>query len=237
MDQSVTTGPARSIPLVQVLGAVAYGEEKAHEAAVRRAEAATDPAGRRVWRTIAAEELRHHKGFVRRLRALGADPDRAMAPYRASLDTFHGMPDETDEIAGAVCDLLGEGIASDLLRWLRRVVDPETAAFIDTVLADEAAHEARAVDELRRLVDGSPEGRARAAAGARRMLVRMALSAPGSGPSFTAFLRAGRPRALLHALTAGYVRRVRAAGVGPLAVADDLRGIVWRALPLTSLRG
>lgn len=213
---------------IQVLGAIAYGEWKAYEGARQRAEEATDPAERKIWRTIAAEELRHHKGFLRRLEALGADPQRAMARYRTSLDRFHGLPEEQDEVARAVCDFLGEGIATDLLTWLRGVMDPETAAFVDTVLEDEVGHEGRAVAELRRLVDSEPHGKARAAAGARRMLLRMATSSPGSGPSFLAFLQVGNPLGLLSCLSSGYLRRLRAIGVGPLAPIDDLTRLVRR---------
>ncbi|HAM03153.1 MAG TPA: hypothetical protein DCQ30_13145, partial [Acidimicrobiaceae bacterium] len=151
--------------LISVLGAIAYGEQKAHDKAAERAAAATDECERRVWRTIAAEELRHHRGFVRRLRALGADPERAMAPFRPALDRFHDRPPDDDALRAAVADFLGEGIATDLLVWLRRVVDEETAAFVDTVLADEAGHEARAAAELRRLVRASPWGPWRAATG------------------------------------------------------------------------
>src|SRR5487761_1477561 len=126
-----------STALIQVLGAVAYGEQKAYEEAKGFAAQATGDANRKMWRTIAAEELRHHKGFVRRLEALGADPQRAMRPFRASLDHYHGLPPESDEVSAAVIALLGEGIAADLLQWLRKVSDPDTAIFIDTVIADE----------------------------------------------------------------------------------------------------
>ena len=76
--------------LVRVLGAVAYGELKAYEGAKAEAEAATDPAQRRRHRKVAAEELRHHKGFVARLEAMGADPTRAMRPFHGPLDRYHG---------------------------------------------------------------------------------------------------------------------------------------------------
>ena len=214
--------------LIQVLGAVAYGEKKAHDMAQLRAEAADDPDERKAWRTIAAEELRHHKGFVRRLQALEADPQRAMAPYQASLDHYHGLPPEHDEVAAAVCDVLGEGLATDLLTWLREVVDAPTAAFIDSVLADEAGHEARAVAAVRAMLESQPHGRRRAAAGARRMVARMAGSSPGSGPSFLAFLQVGRPHVLVGALVSGYLRRLGAIGVGPFAVTDRLASVAGR---------
>ncbi|MGI8793920.1 MAG: ferritin-like fold-containing protein [Acidimicrobiales bacterium] len=50
------------------------------------AAAATSETQRKRFRKVAAEELRHHKGFVTRLEALGADPERAMRPYREALD-------------------------------------------------------------------------------------------------------------------------------------------------------
>jgi hypothetical protein len=204
--------------LIEVLGAIAYGEQKAHDKAAERAAAATDAGERRAWRTIAAEELRHHRGFVRRLRALGADPERAMAPFRPALDRFHDRPPDHDELRAAVADFLGEGIATDLLVWLRRVVDDETAAFVDTVLADEAGHEARAAAELRRLVGASPLGPWRAATGARTMLLRMADSGPATGLPLAAFLRVGRGPELVATLSAGFVRRLHRVGIGPLAL-------------------
>jgi DNA-binding ferritin-like protein (Dps family) len=208
--------------LISVLGAVAYGERKAHDKALERASAASDDGERRVWRTIAAEELRHHKGFVRRLEALGADPERAMAPFKAALDAYHERPVDTDEVAGAVADLLGEGIATDLLGWLRKVADPDTAAFVDTVLADEAGHEARAAAEVRRLMASSPAGRRRAAAGARHMLLRMARSGAGRRAHLLAFLGLGRAHELVLSLAAGYARRLGMLGIGPLGTLRTL---------------
>ena len=75
--------------LIQVLGAVAYGELKAYDGAKAEAESAETDEARRWHRQVAAEELRHHKGFVKRLEALGAEPERAMAPYRLPLDRYH----------------------------------------------------------------------------------------------------------------------------------------------------
>ncbi|HUY64727.1 MAG TPA: ferritin-like fold-containing protein [Acidimicrobiales bacterium] len=219
--------------LIQVLGAIAYGEHKAYDKATERARSAIDAEERRMWRTIAAEELRHHKGFVRRLVALGADPDRAMAPYRASLDRFHSMAPEPDEIRAAVLDLLGEGIASDLLSWLRRVADPDTAAFVDTVIADEVGHEGRAAAEVRRLMADAPDGRRRGSAAARQMVLRMASSGGRTGVPFTAFVRLGRAHELVGALAGGYTRRLRMLGIEPWHTLGrfDVLGVLGAAQP------
>ena len=200
--------------LVQVLGAVAYGELKAYEGAKADAEAAPDEETRLRFRKIAAEELRHHKGFVGRLEAMGADPERAMRPYRTALDRYHAHTSD-DPVEDAVYGYLGEGVADDLLTWLRKVVDPETAAFIDTVIEDEVEHEAGAATQLRAVLDTTPGGRTRAARASRRMLVHMLWSGRDRGAPMAAFLRLGRPAELLAALLAGHARRMRAVGLGP----------------------
>ena len=208
-----------STSLVQVIGAIAYGEWKAYDGARTQAAATTDETARRELRTIAAEELRHHKGFLRILERWGADPERAMRPYRAALDTYHGT-EAGSELEEAVWDYIGEGIADDLLTWLRTVVDDaEAVAFIDSVIADEVEHEARATRELRTLLDATPGGRRQAARAARRMGLRMARSGGASALPMLAFLRLGRQPQLLATLLSGADRRLRAVGVGPLELA------------------
>ncbi|MEY2477266.1 MAG: hypothetical protein QOG87_2581 [Actinomycetota bacterium] len=203
--------------LVQVLGAVAYGELKAYEGAKAEAEGASDEETRRRFRKVAAEELRHHKGFVGRLDAMGADPERAMRPYRVALDRYHARP-PSDPVEDAVFAYLGEGVADDLLTWLRRVADAETAAFIDTVIEDEVEHEAAAASDLRAVLESAPDARVRAARASRRMLLHMLWSGRDKGAPMAAFLRLGRPAELLGALTAGHARRMRAVGLGPLGL-------------------
>lgn len=203
--------------LIQVLGAIAYGELKAYEGAKVKEAEAVDDAERLAMRTIAAEELRHHKGFVRRLEALGADPERAMVPYRTSLDTYHAG-EASGPMEEAVWGYLGEGIADDLLTWLRKVVDEETAAFVDSVIADEMEHEALATARLRALIEADPDGRAAANRAVRRMLVRMAGSGGTATPRFGAFLRLGRGHELVGALALGWARRLRAVGLNPVGL-------------------
>lgn len=224
MSQSTITpddlSSRRRTALIQVLGAITYGELKAYDGAMATSEAAPTEEERKIYRKIAAEELRHHKGFTRRLVALGAETDRAMQPYRSSLDLYHSAEPD-DEIAGAVSGYLGEGIAADMLGWLRRVADTETAEFIDTVIEDEEGHERIATERLNAMLDATPDGRARAEAGVRRMILRMlgaGVGPGGSGPQrFSAFLALGRPLELVSAIVGGMARRVSALGISPIA--------------------
>jgi rubrerythrin len=203
--------------LIQVLGAVAYGELKAYEGAKADAAAAATEEERRRFRKVAAEELRHHKGFVARLEALGADPERAMAPYRRALDRYHAATPRTP-VEEAVAGYLGEGVADDLLTWLRTVVDADTAAFIDSVIEDEVEHEANAAEALRNVLATTPDGRRQAAKAARQMAVRMILSGRDSAAPMGAFLRLGNAPQLLKAIGDGHVRRMRAIGLGPMGL-------------------
>lgn len=201
--------------MIQVLGAIAYGERKAYENAQAAARSAPTDEARRWHRQVAAEELRHHKGFVKRLEALGADPERAMAPFRQPLDTYHAHETD-DEVEAAVFAYLGEGIADDLLQWLRTVADPETVTFVDSVIEDEVGHEAAATDALRTLMARTPDGRARAARAARVMHAHMLWSGRRGATPLAAFVRVGRPADLVRVIVAGQARRLRAIGVGPL---------------------
>lgn len=208
--------PSRTA-MIQVLGAVAYGEYKAYEEAKQAEAAATDPDERASWRRVAAQELRHHKGFVGRLEAMGADAERAMRPYRKLLDRYHGQ-EPGDPVEEAVWSYFGEGIAEDLLVWLQRVSDPQTAAFIDGVMADEEEHEGGATRRIQALVAASPRNRLRAARAVASMLRRLALSAtPGPLP-LSAFVRVGRTPELLGGITGGFVRRVHALGLSPIGL-------------------
>ena len=195
--------------LVQVLGAVAYGELKAYELAKADAQKATSPEERRRYRIVAAEELRHHKGFVGRLEAIGADPERAMRPFRRPLDRYHAYRPE-DPVEAAMFSYLGEGVADDLLTWLRQVTDADTAAFIDTVIEDEVGHEAAAAADLRSVLDSSPGARPRALQAAARMVAHMLWSGRTGALPLSAFLRLGRPDALMWALISGQRRRLLA---------------------------
>ena len=118
-----------------------------------------------------------------------------------------------DPIEEAVFGYLGEGIADDLLQWLQKVADPETVAFVDTVIADEVGHEAAATKTLRDLLETTPNGRARAARAARAMHAHMLWSGRQGAAPLTAFVRLGHTPELLRVIIGGQARRLRAIGV------------------------
>jgi len=214
----MTTYTGSELARVQILGAICYGEWMAYEGAKAEAAAAADDDERAEFKTIAAQELRHYKGFTRILEEMGADPDRAMAPYRSSLETYH-----RDDLAGgpvrnAMWGYLGEGIAEDLLVWLRSVSDAETGEFIDSVLADEEQHEARAERQLNELIESVPRGRWKAGRAAWEQVGHMLRSGRGNPLPFSAFLRLGRGRQLVWAVMSGHTKRMHRMGLSVTGV-------------------
>ena len=203
--------------LVQVLGAVAYGEWKAYEGAKadaarrpRRADAAPVPQGRGRGAAPPQGLRRPARGARRRPRAGHAPVPAAARPLPRAR--------ERRPVEEAVFGYLGEGVADDLLHWLRKVVDPETAAFIDTVIEDEVEHEADAAADLRAALDDAPDGDGVAVRAARRMVVHMLWSGRRGAAPLAAFVRLGRPHELLGALLAGHVRRMAAVGLVPFGI-------------------
>ncbi|MGE0549049.1 MAG: ferritin-like fold-containing protein [Kofleriaceae bacterium] len=203
--------------LIQVLGGVSYGEWKAFELTQTKAKLAATSEQRADWTRISAEEKRHFDGFIARLRAHGGDAERAMAPFRRTLDYFHaGMP--ASGIEESIWMYLGEGVANDLLVWLRTVVDRETAAFIDSVLADEVGHEGRAAEQLRRMMAEHPDHRREARRAVRTMMRRMLRSGRYAPAPLLAFLRIGRAPRLVAAIAGGFAKRLHAIGMVPLVL-------------------
>jgi hypothetical protein len=200
--------------MIQILGGICYGEWKAYELATTKANLATSSKDRSEWTTIAAEEKRHFEGFVARLEAVGGDAERAMKPFRRTLDEFHaGMP--ATPVEQAIWLYLGEGVADDLLVWLRSIVDAETAAFIDSVRADEQGHEGRAAAELRALLAETPENRAAARRAVRYMMRRMLRSGRFAPMPLAAFLRVGRAPQLVSTIVRGWTGRLQSIGLLP----------------------
>ncbi len=212
--------------MIQVLGAIAYGELGAHQGAKAKAQAATDDKERRRWHLIAEQELRHYNGFTARLAALGADPEAAMAEFRPALDSYRGTLPAND-VEEAVWAFLGEGIADDLMVWFKSVVDADLAAFVASVLADEEEHEGQAAATVRATIGDDPENAEAACAAAQTMVDNMIASGGGAGALSTTpllvFLRIGRADELMRLVMQGFARRLREIGIDPRTIRTPFR--------------
>ncbi|MCW2876229.1 MAG: hypothetical protein JWQ95_329 [Sphaerisporangium sp.] len=156
--------------VVDLLGVLAYAELTAFlrlaEDAATLAPSLTD---RAALSDLAAAEYAHFRLLRDRLSWLGADPEKAMAPFVSSLDDWHAQTRPGDWLEALVKAYVGTGIAGDFYREAARHVDPETRKLVNEVLAEETRSEF-VVERVRAALAENPKLTGRLALWARRMV-------------------------------------------------------------------
>jgi bacterioferritin (cytochrome b1) len=155
--------------LIDLLGALAYGELTAFDRLAEDARMAPSLSGRAALAQMAAVEIGHYRRLAERLTALGATPEAAMTPFVAALDGFHAMTVPADWLEGLVKAYVGDGLAADFYREVADFVDPATRELIIEVLADTGSA-AFAVREVRAAITANPALAGRLALWARRLV-------------------------------------------------------------------
>jgi tRNA-(MS[2]IO[6]A)-hydroxylase (MiaE)-like len=161
-----TTDPAA---LVDLLGALAYGELSAFDRLAQDARLAPTLAGRAALSDMACVEMGHYRSLNDRLSSLGADPQMAMAPFVAALDRFHDRTEPSTWLEGLVKAYVGDGLGADFYREVAQFVDPSTRALIFEVLSDTGSS-AFAVREVRAGIAANPSLEGRLALWGRRLV-------------------------------------------------------------------
>jgi hypothetical protein len=156
-------------PVVDLLGALAYGELTAFSRLAGDAELAPSLADKVALAQVAASEFRHYEALAERIAALGAQPQEAMAPFVAPVDAFHDRTAPNDWLEGLVKAYVGDGIATDFYREVAAFVDADTRALVDRVLED-AGHTEVVAGAVRAAVDRDPRLAGRLALWARRLV-------------------------------------------------------------------
>lgn len=155
--------------VVDLLGALAYGELSAFDRLADDARLAPDLRGRAEMSAMAALEFGHYRLLADRLLALGAEPDVAMAPFTAALETYHALTTPSTWLEGVVKAYVGDGMAADFYRLVSTFVDDETATLIRDVLTQGGRAEF-AVREVHAAVEAQPAIAGRLALWARRLV-------------------------------------------------------------------
>ncbi|MEP6598805.1 MAG: ferritin-like fold-containing protein [Actinomycetota bacterium] len=141
--------------LVDLLGALAYGELTAFDRLADDARMAPTLDGRAALAEMAATEIGHFRRLADRLVALGAEPRDAMAPFVPALEAFHSTTAPSTWLEGLVKAYVGDGMAADFYREIAEFVDPSTRELIIDVLSD-AGSAAFAVREVRSAIAAEP---------------------------------------------------------------------------------
>jgi hypothetical protein len=155
--------------LVDLLGALAYGELSAFDRLADDARMAPTLAGRAEMSAMAAVELGHYEQLATRLTELGTTPQQAMEPFVAALDTYHSLTEPSTWLEGVVKAYVGDGMAADFYREVAAFVDESTRQLIYDVLADTGRAEF-AVREVHSAVAEQPAAADRVALWARRLV-------------------------------------------------------------------
>ncbi len=171
-EREDTAGAAddpRRAGLIDLLGALAYGELSAFERMASDARLAPTLADRTALAALAAGEFAHFQQLIQYLAGLDVDPEAAMAPYVEAVETFHNLTAPADWLESLVKAYVGDGIASDFYREVSAYLDPASRDLVRTVLGD-TGHAAFAVDRVRAAIAADPTIAGRLALWARRLV-------------------------------------------------------------------
>lgn len=156
--------------VVDLLGVLAYAELSAYARMTEDAATlAPSLADRAALSELAVTEYAHFRLLRDRLTELGADPDEAMTPFVAALDSWHAQTRPSDWLQALVKTYVGDGIALDFYREAARHLDPSIAKLVDEVLVDEGRSQF-AVERVRAGIVTDPKAGARLALWARRLV-------------------------------------------------------------------
>jgi hypothetical protein len=192
----VPDDPAYREAVVDLLGAVSYGEISAFERLAEDGRMAPTLEDKVAIATMASAEFGKVAALHTRISELGGDPFAAMAPFREALDLFHEHTAPSDWYESLVKAYVGDGLADDFYREIAAYLDPETRDLVVASLDDEG-HAAFVVDRVRAATAADPRLSGRLALWGRRLM----------GEALTQAQRVVAERDELSALLAGGVDR------------------------------
>ena len=127
--------------VVDLLGALAYGQLSAFDHLADDAGLAPTLGGRAEMSAMAAREFGHYERIAQRLSELGAVPEDAMAPFVAALESYHALTQPSTWLESVVKAYVGDGMAADFYREVAAFVDDGTRDLIREVVAESGRAE------------------------------------------------------------------------------------------------
>jgi hypothetical protein len=188
--------PTYRAAVVDLLGAIAYGEMSAFERLAEDAKMAPSLEDKTELAGMASTEFGHFCALRDRLEELGVDPFPAMEPFRKPFDAFHARTAPSDWLEGLIKAYVGEGLSADFYREIAAFVDADTRALIIDSL-DDAGQSEFVVDRVRKAIEADARVGGRLALWGRRLM----------GEALSQAQRVAAERDALSALLAGGVDR------------------------------
>ncbi|RBM11867.1 ferritin-like fold-containing protein [Streptomyces sp. PT12] len=161
--------PRYRAAVVDLLGALAYGELAAFERLAEDAKLAPTLADKAALARMAAAEFHHFERLTERLRQIDEEPTEAMEPFASALEDFHRLTAPSDWLEGLVKAYVGDAIAADFYREVASRLDSDTRSLVLAVL-DDTGHAEFAVEKVRSAIAAEPPVGGRLALWARRLM-------------------------------------------------------------------
>ncbi len=163
---TASADPQYRAAVVDLLGALAYGELAAFERLAEDAKLAPTLSDKAELAKMASAEFHHFERLRDRLSGIGEEPTGAMEPFVAAYDGFHKQTAPSDWLEGLVKAYVGDSIASDFYREVAARLDEDTRGLVLGVL-DDTGHASFAVEKVRGAIDADPRvgGRSRCGRG------------------------------------------------------------------------
>ena len=161
--------PAYRTGVVDLLGALAYGELTAFERLAEDAAMAPTLLDKAELATMASAELGHFARLREWLEDLGVDAYAAMEPFRATFDSFHRHTAPADWPEGLVKAYVGDGLAADFYAEVAGYLDPRMRAVVLESLSS-AGRSDFVVDRVRAAIAADPRLAGRLALWGRRLI-------------------------------------------------------------------
>jgi hypothetical protein len=195
-EHEVFADPEYKQAVIDMLGAIAYGEISAFERLAEDARMAPTLVDKVAMAQMASTEFRHLQLLAERLTELGADPYESMAPFTRALDEWHERTTPADWYESLVKAYVGDGMAADFYREIAAYLDSRTRELIISSLED-AGQSAFVVDRVRAAIAADPKLGGRLALWGRRLM----------GEALTQAQRVAAERDALSVFLAGGVDR------------------------------
>lgn len=155
--------------LVDLLGALAYGELSAFDRLAEDARTAPTLASRAALAKMAGAEIGHFRLLEEYLTGEGVPVEQAMAPFVKALDGYHASTAPHDWLESLVKVYLGDGLAVDFYRAVAGFLPEPSGSLVRQVLAD-TGHSAFAEREVAAAIAENRQVRDRLALWGRRLL-------------------------------------------------------------------
>ncbi len=195
-DSVAFDDPAYRAAVVDLLGAITYGEISAFQRLTDDAKLAVELPDKLALSKMAVVQFGHIEPLMDRIATLGADPIEAMAPFVTPFDVFHTATAPSDWLEGLIKAYVGDGLAADFYVEIAAYLDSGSRQLIVDSL-DDAGQSAFVVDRVRRAIEADHRVGGRLALWGRRLM----------GEALSQAQRVAAERDSLAALLAGGVDR------------------------------